>query len=98
MRRLYGFFVAWVFLSACPYAFTRQLSLIENGRPLARIVVGDAPTPDEREAAEELPAYIEKTTGGRVPIGPGPEKSMTHILVGPAACPTSVKPVIGKLE
>src|SRR5690349_12547325 len=45
-----------------------KLILVENGKPIASIVIAAAPSENARVAAEELQRYLEKMSGARLPI------------------------------
>jgi hypothetical protein len=60
-------------------------TLVENGRPSACIVLPDEAGDVEEHAAEELAAYIERISGGRLPVRRGAPAEGYAVLVGRAA-------------
>lgn len=78
-------------------ASAADLVLVENGRPAAAIVLGQAASADDREAVSELALHIEKASGARLPLTAKPG-SGTQILVGLAACPPEARARIGRLQ
>jgi hypothetical protein len=67
-RRVVLFFLALLSLTACGQAWAQKLTLIQNGRPNATIVVqADAPE-RVQTAATELQEYIQKVSGVRLPL------------------------------
>ncbi len=63
--------VAWGLLAAGPTA-AAEMVIVESGQPRATIVVpNSAPGPAKKKiqtAAAELQAYVEKISGGKLPI------------------------------
>ena len=47
--------------------------VVREGKPVARVVLGSAPTATEVHAAEELCAYVARITGARLPVAHGME-------------------------
>jgi hypothetical protein len=61
------------------------LTLVQAGRPISLIVLGDKPAPAQRMAAQELQYHLKEMTGAVVPIvteGEVGEVDATLILVG----------------
>ena len=57
--------------------------IVKDGQPRAEIVVADRPARMARLAAEELRTYVEKITGGKLPIGTKPTDGIPiRIYVG----------------
>ena len=65
------------------------LVIIEAGRPNATIVLGDAPSPQARQAAAELRTFLKKMTGVELPIGDRAGDLPVRILVGQSAASRS---------
>ncbi len=79
-------------------AADREVVLVDNSRATATIVVGAKATEDEREAAQELAAYVQKATGARLAIGPAAQPGRTAILVGPAAASADIVAKVRQLR
>jgi Domain of unknown function (DUF4838) len=54
-------------LTSCAHEKT-MLAIVQDGKPLARIVLGDDAVPVAEFAAKELQTYIQKSTGATIPI------------------------------
>jgi len=74
---------------AIPLAAVGPVTVVEDGRPKASVVVGPNASPQDREAAEELIHYVQEATGARLPFE-GSAACGTSILVGLAASPADV--------
>ncbi|MBM4079984.1 MAG: hypothetical protein FJ278_09815, partial [Planctomycetes bacterium] len=57
--------LAWVVLSASS-RLGEAVDIVKGGTPLTTIVLPDAPKAEEKAAAGELAAYLEKMTGARL--------------------------------
>lgn len=63
------------------------IRLCQAGQPNAQIVLSAAPTPVERQAAEELQRFVRQMSGATLPIGAGRATAQSHIYIGAAAPP-----------
>jgi len=62
-----------------------EVSVVREGRPVARVLLGAHPTPAEAHAAGELRTYVERMSGARLRIahgGLGKGRGTTRILIG----------------
>ena len=59
--------------------------IADNGRPAARIVIGDQPAESVSFAARELQTYVKKMSGAELPIVAKSEPGKPAILLGNAA-------------
>jgi len=75
----------FIFLLALAPAVRAEVVLVRDGKPAARIVLPEKPTPTERLAAEELRDHIRLMTGAELPLGGEPGKAEARILIGRAA-------------
>ena len=80
-------FVAWTIPAQA------DLTLVEKGRSLYRIVLATNALPAERYAAEELQRYLERISGAKLPIVSDADKPSRHeILLGDNARLRMLKP------
>lgn len=63
-----------------------SLYLVREGRPQATVVVSANATADEREAAEQLVAYVERATGAKLPVTSSASTGV-RVYIGVSACP-----------
>ena len=62
--------------------FADPLILVEVGQPRAEIIIAEKPPRMVRLAAKELQTYIEKISGGRLPIATAPGEAPVRVYVG----------------
>lgn len=74
--------LSWAVLLLLCGTAGQALTLAENGRPRATIVVAPEATPAERTAAAELATYLRKITGAEFSTGAG--GGGARLLVGPS--------------
>ncbi len=67
------------------------LDIVRAGKPVAAIVVAKDVSPQVKEAAKLLSAFIEQSTGAKLPIGESPPESQVAIYVGKSPQVTSFK-------
>ena len=90
MNRL--FTVLSLFLCGSAAAVT----LVEGGRPVAKIVIPEKANPVEKEAARELQMFIKKASGAKLKITSS-AASGARILIGRAAELGEIKPFSAKI-
>lgn len=66
----------------------QELTILADGASDYQIVLGTAPTPVSRMAADELRTWIAAATGVELPIVGEPDPTAQHLYVGPSAVPT----------
>jgi hypothetical protein len=80
-----------VFLAIAGLGFAAPLTLVEDSKPRAAIVVGSNAPMDEQSAARELARYIQRATGASLSVVQSAAAGTTRILVGPAACTPEIR-------
>lgn len=68
--------------NAPPHVAPSSLNIVEESQPHAVIVTGPAPGEHIKSAAKELQAYIERSTGARLPIASEANAGTVSIHVG----------------
>ncbi len=79
--------VFWL-LSTLALCCAESLTLVDQGRASASVILGAAPSEDDRFAADELVNYVRKITGVALPVGAA---APAGIHVGLGACPPAIK-------
>ena len=69
-----------LFLAAATSA-AHDVVLVRDGRPVATVVVGDAPSEAARAAAQELVEVIARISGATLPIAASAPGGGTRVLV-----------------
>lgn len=75
------------FCGICVFLFSHILvadvTLVEEGKPVADIVVSEAARPSVKTAANELQTHLEKISGAKLPIVHAPSENVAnHVYVG----------------
>lgn len=79
MLKLLPLLLLTLLLTACGHS---GLKLVDNGQPLAEIVVPDQPLSSVSLAANDLQSHLEQISGARLPIVTTPSAGVTPIYVG----------------
>ncbi|MCP4450905.1 MAG: hypothetical protein GY809_05545, partial [Planctomycetes bacterium] len=64
---------------------TQAMTIVEQGRARAVIVVGAEASESEQHAAHELSRFLGQITGATLDITAAPEQGVPRLLVGPQA-------------
>lgn len=79
-------------LSALASPASADITLVEDGRPRAEIVISAAPTRMQRLAAHEFRQQVEKITGARLPLLNQPSGAAVKVFIGESpACPVKAE-------
>ena len=91
MRRWLSFVMLAAAVSFASGVEAKDLDLVKDGKPRARIVVGQDACKAAQFAAEELRAYITKSTGGRLAVADSlSDDGLVDIVVGAGAIARSL--------